>query len=289
MVVTRTAAQNRLPAGSRRSEIARGLLAGPRSSRSWAASRWRCAPATARPSLCGDLNVARIAVGLGLALATNRWSDCARVTFVGFADDLSTLAPQRIRHDDDLSAVFELVDSRCRRQHSACAAHGYESVRAGRLAEPDARLWALEFIVLSGVPDEADVKRLSALAADPRNAVGVIVVGDVKDSPARMVAAGDGTLWCGPLGIDVAAHRMSAETYRDALSVFDAEVHGGGGDDPEDLTSAAVAGPGPADLRAVADDMYAAIGRHGSPRGPAAETDALVEALVPGYRRGSAA
>ncbi len=46
---------------------------------------------------------------------------------------------------------------------------------------------------------------------------------------------------------------------------------------------------GRADVRAVADDMYVAIAQHGSPRGAEAETDALVDELVPGYRRSSAA
>ena len=195
-------------------------------------------------SISGDLSVARdIVIALGLALATNRWSDSPRVTFVGFADDLSTLAPDQIRHYDDLGQVLELVDVKRRRQHSACAAHGYDSVRAGRLDDPDARLWAPEFIILSGTPDEADGKRLNDIAADPRNAVGVIAVGDVKASPARMVAASDGTLWCGPLGIDVTAHRMSADDYRDALGVFDAEFVHGGGDDPDDPSAGAVAAP----------------------------------------------
>ncbi|MPZ93852.1 MAG: hypothetical protein GEU96_02825 [Propionibacteriales bacterium] len=35
----------------------------------------------------------------------------------------------------------------------------------------------------------------------------------------------------------------------------------------------------------VAGDMYAAIAEHGSPRGASAETDALVDELLPGYRR----
>ncbi len=196
-------------------------------------------------SISGDLAVARdIVVGLGLALATNRWSDSPRVTFVGFADDLTELAPGQIRHYDELPEVFEVVDVKRRRQHSACAAHGYDSVRAGRLHDSDARLWAPEFIILSGVPGDADIKRLHDIASDPRNAVGVIAVGDIKDSVARMVAASDGTLWCGPMGVDVAAHRVSAETYRDALSVFDAEfATGGSGDDPDDPSPAAVAAP----------------------------------------------
>lgn len=45
---------------------------------------------------------------------------------------------------------------------------------------------------------------------------------------------------------------------------------------------------GEADVRAVADDMYAAIARHGSPRGAEPETDALVDELLPGYRKAAA-
>lgn len=184
-------------------------------------------------SLSGDLEVAReVAVGLGLELATNRWADAPRVLFVGFADDLTSLAPSSIRHYDNVSTVFELIDAKRRRQHSACAAHGYESVRTGRLHEPESRLWAPEFVVLSGVPSTEDVTQLSALAADPRNAVGVIVVGDVPIAPVRVVASSEGRLWCGPLGIDVRAHRVSAAAYRDALALFDAAGATGGDFDP---------------------------------------------------------
>ncbi len=45
---------------------------------------------------------------------------------------------------------------------------------------------------------------------------------------------------------------------------------------------------GPSDVTAVANDMYAAISRYGSPRGAEAETDAVVDDLVPGYRRSAA-
>ena len=59
-------------------------------------------------SISGDLSVARdIVIALGDTLATNRWSDSPRVTFVGFADDLSTLAPDQIRHYDDLGQVWK--------------------------------------------------------------------------------------------------------------------------------------------------------------------------------------
>ena len=43
-----------------------------------------------------------------------------------------------------------------------------------------------------------------------------------------------------------------------------------------------------ADVKAVADSMYTAITTHGSPLGATAETDELVEELLPGYRRSAA-
>ncbi|ADB32362.1 hypothetical protein Kfla_3301 [Kribbella flavida DSM 17836] len=42
------------------------------------------------------------------------------------------------------------------------------------------------------------------------------------------------------------------------------------------------------DVTAVAGQMYAALAKHGGPRGPEAETDALVDELLPGYRRPAA-
>ncbi|MEV4264462.1 hypothetical protein [Kribbella sp. NPDC049584] len=40
-----------------------------------------------------------------------------------------------------------------------------------------------------------------------------------------------------------------------------------------------------ADVTNVAGQMYAALAKHGAPRGPEAETDALVDELLPGYHR----
>jgi hypothetical protein len=185
-------------------------------------------------SLSGDLEVARdVAIGLGLALATDRWADQPRVSFVGFADNLAAIAPDAIRHFDDLEPVFERLEVKRRRQVGACASGAYDSVRAGRLAKPDARLWAPEYLVLSGVPSSADVSHLAGLAADPRCAISVVVVGDVKSAPVRIVVSSEGRLWCGPLGIDVEGHRVTAKEYRDALSLFDADYISGGPNGPD--------------------------------------------------------
>lgn len=236
-------------------------------------------------SVSGDLDVAReVAIGLGLGLATSRWSDAPRVTFVGFADDLTSIAPSSIRHFDNLSAVFELIDAKRRRQHTACAANGYDSVRTGRLHEPDPRLWGSEIIVLSGVPSGEDVARLAALAVDPRNSVGVVLVGDVTRAHVRMVASSEGRLWCGPLGIDVQGHRVSTQTYRDALAVFDAEVAGDdvdprGPDTPAGGIAAPVVDPDSLDLTTFLPVEVTTLG-HVSVTGPGEIDEARRELLT---------
>jgi DNA-binding SARP family transcriptional activator len=41
----------------------------------------------------------------------------------------------------------------------------------------------------------------------------------------------------------------------------------------------------PQDVTNVATQLYAALAKHGAPRGPEPETDALVDELLPGYHR----
>jgi LysM domain len=175
-------------------------------------------------SLSGDLDVARqVAMAMAVSLATAPWGDGNRVTFVGFADELSALGANNVRHVDDLDTALEGVDARRRRQQATCATHGFDSVRSGRVGLPDGRIWAPEFLVLSGVPDDKDVDRLAALASDARCAIGVVVLGDVPSTSVRLIVSTDGRMWSGPLGIDVHAHRLEIDTYRDALDVFDAD------------------------------------------------------------------
>lgn len=107
----------------------------------------------------------------------------------------------------------------------------------------------------------------------PNNAVGLEQVGGVTQSAKGMVQNADG--------------RVSAS--RNLLSASDGNngrMVGPAGDLMRTVMSTQAGAGG---VHAVADDMYAAIGRFGSPRGAQAETDALVDELLPGYRRPSAA
>lgn len=174
-------------------------------------------------SLGGDLDQARgVALSWAVDVATHAWADDRRVTLVGFADDLSAVGDGRIRSVADLERALESMEVRLRRQRRACQELGVASVREGRVTRPDARLWATELLVLSGVPSPDTVARLSELAAAPDQSALVVVVGDVHESPARLVCAPDGRISSGPWGIDVTAQRLSVEAYRGLVDLFTA-------------------------------------------------------------------
>ncbi len=186
----------------------------------------------------GDPTVARdIAISWALEVATHVWADRRRVTLVGFADDVDLLAPDAVRRVDDLDVVIEQVGAMARRQQQACARLGVDSVRTGRAARPDARLWTHELVVCSGVPDVSHLEQLELLASDPRQAVSVVVVGDQREAAVRMAASSPGRLWCGPLGVDVHAQRLTVEACRGLVDLFSQAATtdaSGGPSDPRD-------------------------------------------------------
>ena len=106
------------------------------------------------------------------------------------------------------------------RQRAECARLGVETVAEGRIASPDARMWASEVVVCSGVPDPDALARLQELAARPGHAIAVVIVGDSPQAAVRLAASPEGRLWSGPLGIDVTAQRLSVEAYRGLAEVF---------------------------------------------------------------------
>jgi hypothetical protein len=172
-------------------------------------------------SLGGDAEQARaVALSWAVDVATHAWADDRRVTLVGFADDLSAVGDGRIRSVAHLERALESIEARLRRQRRACQELGVASVREGRAARPDAKLWATELVVLSGVPSADTVALLSELAAAPDQSALVVVVGDVHESPARLVCAPDGRITSGPWGIDVIGQRLSVEAYRGLVDLF---------------------------------------------------------------------
>lgn len=172
-------------------------------------------------SLGGDLDTAReVGVSLAVELATNLWSDDVSVTLVGFGDDLTELAPRRTRRIDNVDEILDDLEQHRSRQHAVCVRDGLDSVVRGRQTRPDRQLWKPQFIVLSGVPTQEQLTRLSELAADPRHAVGVVTIGDVVHAPWRMVVSPDGQLTNHLLGLEIAAQRLSVGAYTAVVELF---------------------------------------------------------------------
>jgi LysM domain len=172
-------------------------------------------------SIGGDADVARsIAMSWAVDLAVHAWADERRVWLVGFADAPAEIGGPAMRVVDDVDRVLESLERATQRQRAACQRLGVETVAAGRVAEPDARMWGSDLVVLSGTPSEDTLSRLQELASRPDHAVAVVIVGDTPQAAARLAASSEGRLWSGPLGIDVTAQRLDVEAYRGLVDVF---------------------------------------------------------------------
>ncbi|HEU0286086.1 MAG TPA: LysM peptidoglycan-binding domain-containing protein, partial [Nocardioidaceae bacterium] len=172
-------------------------------------------------SIGGDLDVARsIAMSWSVDLAVHAWADDRRVWLVGFADAPAEVGAPAMRVVDDIERVLESVGRAASRQRDECRRLGVETVAAGRVAAPDARMWGSELVVLSGAPDADTLTRLQELASRPDQAVSVVMIGDSPQAAVRLAASAEGRLWSGPLGIDVMAQRLSVEAYRGLVDVF---------------------------------------------------------------------
>jgi hypothetical protein len=171
-------------------------------------------------SLGGHLETARhAAASIAVELGTNLWSDGLQVTLVGFGDDLTALAPDRLRRVDDLDQVLDDVENRTAVQASACTQTGLASVLRGRQVRPGP-IWSPQFLVLSAPPTSEQVRRLALLADDRRRAVGVLVVGDVPAARWRAVLDADGTLRAPVLGLEVQAQLLPPAAYGPLVRMF---------------------------------------------------------------------
>ncbi|MGF7238106.1 MAG: BTAD domain-containing putative transcriptional regulator [Frankia sp.] len=176
-------------------------------------------------SVGGDPNAARdVAVSVAVELATNRWSDELRVCLVGFSDDLTALAPHRLRYATNLAEVLDELEERSSRRQTSS---GLRSVLLGRQAARTQSLVSPDLLVLSAPPTEEEVGRLAMLADGREHAVGVLTVGDTPPARWRFAVQRDGRMSTGVLCLEVMAQTLPVEDYQAILRMFEAadEVH----------------------------------------------------------------
>ncbi|MFJ8188245.1 BTAD domain-containing putative transcriptional regulator [Streptomyces sp. NPDC096094] len=157
-------------------------------------------------------------------LATNGWSDRMTITLVGFGDDLTPLAPNRIRHLDGFEDLFETMSAETRQRRGALGAAGHDSVLTGRTGPAQHTRWAPHLVLLAAQPSDEDALRLAELAADAsRLGIGYLVGTEGTDLPGaawEMEITGEGKLLAPLLGLELKAQSLPAAQQRAVVELF---------------------------------------------------------------------
>ncbi len=139
---------------------------------------------------------AAVFASVAAELATNGWSDRMTITLVGFGEDLTALAPSRLRHLDGIEALIETMDAETRQRRGALGAAGHDSVLTGRTGPAQHTRWAPHLVLLAAEPSPEDAMTLAELAADAgRLGIGYLVgtgSGDLQGAAWEMEITGEG-------------------------------------------------------------------------------------------------
>ncbi|WP_184760917.1 BTAD domain-containing putative transcriptional regulator [Streptomyces griseoloalbus] len=176
-------------------------------------------------SLSGsEADRAAVFASVAAELATNGWSDRMTITLVGFGEDLTPLAPNRLRHLDDIEALIETMEAETRQRRGALGAAGHDSVLTGRTGPAQHTRWAPHLVLLAAAPSAEDAVTLAELAADAgRLGIGYLVGTDSGDLPGaawEMEITGEGKLLAPLLGLELDAQLLPADQQRAVVELF---------------------------------------------------------------------
>ncbi|MGW3950108.1 BTAD domain-containing putative transcriptional regulator [Streptomyces sp. NPDC004752] len=183
-------------------------------------------------SLSGrEADRAAVFASVAAELATNGWSDRMTITLVGFGADLTTLAPNRLRHLDGIEALIETMEAETRQRRGALGAAGHDSVLTGRTGPAQHTRWAPHLVLLAAQPSAEDALRLAELAADAsRLGIGYLVGTDTGELPGaawEMEITPEGRLLAPLLGLELDAQLLPAVQQRAVVDLFaDADPEG---------------------------------------------------------------
>ncbi|MCW8097362.1 BTAD domain-containing putative transcriptional regulator [Streptomyces tauricus] len=159
-------------------------------------------------------------------LATNGWSDRMTITLVGFGEDLTPLAPNRLRHLDDVEALVETMEAETRQRRGALGAAGHDSVLTGRTGPAQHTRWAPHLVLLAAEPSPEDAAKLAELAADAsRLGIGYLVgtqSGGLPGAAWEMEITSEGKLLAPLLGLELDAQLLPVSQQRAVVELFTA-------------------------------------------------------------------
>ncbi|MET8944648.1 BTAD domain-containing putative transcriptional regulator [Streptomyces sp. NPDC004542] len=176
-------------------------------------------------SLSGrEADRAALFASVAAELATNGWSDRMTITLVGFGEDLTALAPNRLRHLDGIEALIETMEAETRQRRGALGAAGHDSVLTGRTGPAQHTRWAPHLVLLAAQPAAEDAVRLAELAADAsRLGIGYLVgteTGDLPGAAWEMEITAQGKLLAPLLGLELDAQLLPAAQRQAVVELF---------------------------------------------------------------------
>ena len=170
----------------------------------------------------GDDTMRRAALAaMAVELITNTWSDKMTVTLVGFAGDLTPLAPGRVRQAATLEEVLPGLEAELAERRRGLGQSGLASVLSGRLAGVGGAAWPPHFVISARpvAPETAD--RLADLVGGSgRNGVGYLLAGEVPGAAWQASVDAAGWLRAPLLDLEVEAQRLPDDQYSAVLSLF---------------------------------------------------------------------
>jgi hypothetical protein len=154
-------------------------------------------------------------------LATNRWSDHMRITLVGFGDELTLLAPERIRAATRLADVLPELEARAEETRQALAAAGVDSVLTGRCRGVLGEAWMPHFLLVADQPAPEELDRLVRLSGIwQRTPMGSLIAGEVPEATWTWELSDDGQVSVPLLGLEAEAQLLPASQYRAVVELF---------------------------------------------------------------------
>ncbi|MEU3334068.1 BTAD domain-containing putative transcriptional regulator [Streptomyces sp. NPDC006668] len=176
-------------------------------------------------SLSGrEADRAAVFASVAAELATNGWSDRMTITLVGFGEDLTPLAPNRLRHLDGIDDLIETMEAETRQRRGALGAAGHDSVLTGRTGPAQHTRWAPHLVLLAAQPSPEDAVKLAELASDAsRLGIGYLVgteTGDLPGAAWEMEITGAGKLLAPLLGLELDAQLLPSAQQRAVVELF---------------------------------------------------------------------
>ncbi|SDH80951.1 BTAD domain-containing putative transcriptional regulator [Nonomuraea jiangxiensis] len=143
---------------------------------------------------------------IAVELATNRWSDRMRITLVGFGEELTAIAPDRVRAVGSLAEVLPGLEA---------SAAPRREVLTGRISGSprDAH-----YLLSAVAPTHEEARRLALLAR--RDTAGYVVAGEIPHATWTLEIGDDGRARIAELGFDVTAQLLPRRHYRALVDLF---------------------------------------------------------------------